>query len=140
TVPRSAHRKPPARAGKAGVDGERDRKGAVSLAAGRAAQGRWNSGPPAHLNGKTEQRVDGAGMRAAGPRHSGGQRHNRGLPGDAPQHEPRISEDLRGHARHSCTDPGTPSHWHPGVLKSTLHNSVSASYFEINTRTRGWTW
>ena len=48
----------------------------------------------AHLDGQAEQRLDGAGVRAHGPRHSGRQRYRRRVSNLPPHGEPGVGEDL----------------------------------------------
>jgi hypothetical protein len=103
-ISQSAHRQPSTCTGEAGVDGERNCKGAIAFAASGPSQRCRQSRPPAHFHGQAQQRVDGSGMRAPRARHSGRKRRHGRLPGDAPQHEPRIRKDLRRHPRHSHAD------------------------------------
>src|SRR5581483_11672230 len=103
-VSRSAYRVAPARAGKAGVDDQRDQQSATAGAPGGPPEGPGQSRPPAHLHGQAEQRVDGAGVRAHGARHSGRQWHRRRVPCFPPHGEPGVGEDVRGHARRAHAD------------------------------------
>src|SRR5208282_46711 len=55
-------------------------------------------------------------MCAPGARHPGRERRDGGFSRNAPQHESRIGEDLRGHARHSHADSGAKPDGDWGVL------------------------
>ncbi len=79
-------------------------KAQLLVAASRPAQGLRQGRVPAHLDGQAEQRLDGAGVRAHGARHSGRERHRRRVPDLPPHGEPGVGEDLRGNARHSHAD------------------------------------
>ena len=115
-ISQPADRQPSTGAGKAGVDGERNCEGAIAFAACGAAEGCGQGGPPTHFHGQAKQRMDGSGMRAPGARHSGRERRDGRFSRHAPQHEPGIGEDVRGHARHSYADPGAELDGDRGVL------------------------
>ena len=107
----------PARAGEAGVDDQRDHQGATAGAAGWPPEGRGQSETVAHLHGQAQQRLDGAGVRAHGPRHPGRQRHRRRVSHLPPHGQPGVGEDLRGHARHPHADHRRAHHRARRVLR-----------------------
>src|SRR5258708_32441193 len=74
TVPRRAHRLAPARAGKTGLDDQRNHQGAVTRAASWPIERCRKSAASAHLDGEEKQRLDGAGVRASVARYSGSKR------------------------------------------------------------------
>ena len=97
-IPRSAHRLAPTRAGKTRLDDQRDHQSATACPTSRPSERRRQSRAPAHLNGQTKQCLDGAGVRAHVTRHPRRERRRRRLSHHAPPDEPRVSQDLRGHA------------------------------------------
>ena len=58
------------------------------------------------------------GVRQAGARDPGGERHRRRLPGDPAHAQHRVRLHLRGDARHPRPDPRRGDHRHPGVQRA----------------------
>ena len=99
----AAARRQPARAGEARRHADGDRAGCRGCC-GRPADGRGAAGGGGDQPAETQQRRQGAGDRARGPRHAA-PTDRRGIPRDAPRGQPRDGQHLRGDARHPRAHP-----------------------------------
>ena len=113
---RPAAGRQPAGAEKARRHADRDRarpaRGAPPVAADRSGQGV----AAGDFAAQAQQLRQGAGDRAARPRHARRQRHCRGIPRHARVVQSRDRQHLRGHPRYPRADPRPRADRHPGVF------------------------
>jgi alkylation response protein AidB-like acyl-CoA dehydrogenase len=103
-VARSAYRVASTRAGQADVDDQRNHEGAVARAAGGTTERRRQSAAAAYFDGQAQQCLDGSGVRPPVARYPRSEWSSRRLSHHAAHDEPRVGEDLRGHARRTLAD------------------------------------
>ncbi len=85
----TADRRPPAPAGQAGLDVQRDPQGPAPRAAARPPQGPGQAEARGGVARQAQQRLDRPRLRAAGARDPRRERHRQRVPDHAPPHEPR---------------------------------------------------
>ncbi len=105
---------------------DRDRARACGRAAAGPHDGERHRRPAGGVDAQAQQLRQGAGDRAACPRHARRQRHLGGVPRHAGDGEPRDREHLRGHARHPRADPGPRADRDPGVFLKVHSTGVSS--------------